>query len=52
MKTISIAVPVRNEVGNLDELITRILQVKSQVTKYNFEVLFIDNGAQMDQLGK
>ena len=44
-KTITILTPTYNEVGNIDELYSRISKVTKKNKKYNFEHLFIDNGS-------
>jgi len=44
-KTITILTPTYNEVGNIDELYSRISKITEKNHKYNFEHLFIDNAS-------
>lgn len=43
-KTISVVLPSYNEEGNIEQIYIEILKLfKSQLKKYNYEILFIDN---------
>jgi len=42
-RTISICVPCRNEVGNVQPLSEEIINQMEQLPQYNFEIIFIDN---------
>ena len=44
-KTITILTPTYNEVGNIDELYSRISKVIVKNPNYKFEHLFIDNAS-------
>jgi len=44
-KTITILTPTYNEVGNVDELYSRISKITKKNHKYNFEHLFVDNAS-------
>lgn len=44
-KTITILTPTYNEVGNIDELYSRISKITEKNQKYNFEHLVIDNAS-------
>lgn len=44
-KTITILTPTYNEVGNIDELYSRITKITAKIHKYNFEYLTIDNAS-------
>jgi len=44
-KTITILTPTYNEVGNIDELYSRISKITEKNHKYNFEHFFIDNAS-------
>jgi glycosyltransferase involved in cell wall biosynthesis len=42
---ISVIIPVYNERGNLDALITRIHPILNTVTNHEFEIIFVDDGS-------
>ena len=44
-KLISIVVPNYNEVGTLDELYERTTKVMQSLTKYDYEIVFFDDGS-------
>ena len=45
MKLISIVTPCYNEVGNVEDLHTQIVQVMSELPGYEFEHIYIDNAS-------
>ena len=45
MKTISILIPAYNEAPVLDQLMTRLGNLASNVKDYNFEFLFVNDGS-------
>lgn len=45
MSLITIVVPVRNEIQNLQELTSRLKNVTTSMTRHEFEIIYIDNGS-------
>ena len=45
MKKISIVVPAYNEEGNVEELASQIDLVFQKLDKYNYEIIFVENGS-------
>ena len=44
-KTISVVVPVYNEISNLDELYSRTTEVMQSLERYNYEIVLFDDGS-------
>lgn len=44
-KTVSVVVPVFNEISNLDELYTRTTSVMRSLENYEYEIVFFDDGS-------
>ena len=51
-KLISILIPTFNESENINELYRRLIKVTSSITKYQFEILVIDNNSSDQTLDK
>lgn len=51
-KLISILIPTFNESENINELYRRLIKVTSSITKYQFEILVIDNNSSDQTLNK
>ena len=45
MKLISIIIPAFNEEGNVKELSNRIENVFKTINKYDYEIIFVENGS-------
>lgn len=45
MKTISIVVPSFNEEENIADLYSRTTAIMQEITGYNYEIIFIDDGS-------
>ena len=51
-RLITISIPVLNEEGNIDRLISRLQEVTSGLPQYDFEFLFTDNASTDDTFVK
>ncbi len=51
-KLISIVIPCFNEENNIDELYLRLSKVTKSLSKYNFEIIFIDNSSVDNSVSK
>lgn len=52
MKTVSYIFPIYNESGNIDLLHTTITELLAQNPKYNYEIIFINDGSKDNSLEK
>jgi polyisoprenyl-phosphate glycosyltransferase len=51
-RRLSVVIPVRNEAGNIAELVGRLQEVAKQLERWEMEVLFVDDGSSDDSVQK
>lgn len=51
MKTISVLIPAYNEEPVLEKLFARLANLTSEVRRYDFEFLFVNDGSKDNTLG-